>query len=97
MNVVVEHPEQSEAADVHPLLRLRKRYYVPSEVASIADMSVSWVYQQIHAGKIRATRIGARLKVPYREAERIDRQLRNGTPEGEGGETDDPTASRTNR
>lgn len=61
----------------HPLLRSNRRYFSPKEFADIADMSIAWVYRQIDLGNIRSGKVGARIKIPRSEAERLDRSLRS--------------------
>jgi excisionase family DNA binding protein len=70
--------------DRHPLLKSNRRYFSPKELADITDMSTAWVYRQIDLGNIRAGRVGARIKIPRSEAERLDENLRAQIEESEG-------------
>jgi excisionase family DNA binding protein len=50
-----------------------KRFYRPDEVAALLEEPLRNVYRWIREGKIRAERIGKRLKIHRDEFERLGR------------------------
>ena len=52
---------------------VRIEFHRPSEVARILRIGQRQVYQAIHAGELRASRIGAQFRIPATEIERLRR------------------------